>query len=330
MEDYFESTILRASCAAGILNTEVIQTLWKGYGKIIRVSLSGAERKSVVVKQVRLPKLNRATGAGQKDLSHARKVKSYRVELNWYEKWAGHCDRFCRVPLCLAAETRGDEVLLVLEDLDVGGFGRRVLSPSWPEICAGLAWLAEFHATFMGKPTEGLWKVGTYWHLDTRPDELKALADSSLRKAAGLIDKKLRNTFQTLVHGDAKIENFCFSKDGVSIAAVDFQYVGGGCGMKDVAYFVSSCLRDAEAEQLENELLDFYFGKLIDAVTRRAISVDADVLVQEWRNLYPFAWADFHRFYKGWDSVHFSKTSYSERVTAAVIEAVNGGRRSDR
>ena len=65
--------------------------------------------------------------------------------------------------------------------------------------------------------------------------------------------------FKTIVHGDAKLANFCFSHDLSNVAAVDFQYVGGGCGMKDVAYFLGSCLNDQELRTTENELLDFTY-----------------------------------------------------------------------
>jgi len=40
------------------------------------------------------------------------------------------------------------------------------------------------------------------------------------------------------VHGDAKLANFCFSRDGKKVAAVDFQYVDGGCGMKDLSRII--------------------------------------------------------------------------------------------
>ena len=109
------------------------------------------------------------------------------------------------------------------------------------ELRACLRWLAAFHATFLGVPPESLWKVGSYWHLATRPDELEALTDTALRRAAPVLDARLnRARYRTLIHGDAKLQNFCFSTDGSAVAAVDFQYVGGGVGVKDVAYFVTS------------------------------------------------------------------------------------------
>ena len=103
-----------------------------------------------------------------------------------------------------------------------------------------------------------LWQKGSYWHLSTRPDELKAMQHSKLKDAAKSIDEQLNNCkYKTLIHGDAKVANFCFADDMSSVAAVDFQYVGGGCGMKDVAYFLGSCLSSSECENYEKELLDF-------------------------------------------------------------------------
>ena len=65
--------------------------------------------------------------------------------------------------------------------------------------------LANFHAIFLSKQPLDLWTIGTYWHLDTRPEELQCLKDNDLKNAAKLIDQKLpASPFQTIVHGDAK------------------------------------------------------------------------------------------------------------------------------
>lgn len=165
-----------------------------------------------------------------------------------------------------------------------------------------------------GVTPDGLWEKGTYWHLETRPQELDALSDPSLKKAAPVIDQALKTcTHQTIIHGDAKLANVCFSGNG-EVAAVDFQYVGGGCGMKDVAYFIGSCLKEAECARREAQILDTYFGHL-----HRALGSRNEALEIEWRSLYRVAWADFHRFLKGWSPGHWKINSYSERITREVI-----------
>ncbi|MCH9681274.1 MAG: phosphotransferase, partial [Deltaproteobacteria bacterium] len=219
--------------------------------------------------------------------------------------------------------TRGDEVFMVLEDLDAAGFGTRRTHVTDVEIEACLRWLAEFHATFLGQRPQGLWPIGTYWHLDTRPDELEALPAGALKDAAATLDRTLNETrFQTFVHGDAKLANFCFSADGRQVAAVDFQYVGGGCGMKDVAYFISSCLDEDQSEQLEQSLLDRYFEHLERALSERGTAVEFRALHDDWRALYPVAWTDFYRFLQGWSPGHWKLHRYSERLAREVLAAL--------
>ncbi|MEM9016505.1 MAG: oxidoreductase family protein, partial [Verrucomicrobiota bacterium] len=143
---------------------------------------------------------------------------------------------------------------------------------------------------------------------------------SALKSAASPIDRRLRSArHQTLVHGDAKLANFCFSSDGSEIAALDFQYVGGGCGIKDVAYFIGSCLDESSCESREAELLNSYFASLRKALARRQPQVDVAELEAEWRELFPVAWTDFHRFLKGWCPGHWKINSYSERLAREVI-----------
>ena len=106
------------------------------------------------------------------------------------------------------------------------------------------------------------------------------------------------------------------------MAAVDFQYVGAGCGMKDLAYFVGSCFRDEEAEEIEVEVLNYYFTEFRKSLARINNEVAGEEVVQDWRPLYRVAWADFHRFMKGWSPGHWKLSDYSERVTREVIESL--------
>jgi len=98
----------------------------------------------------------------------------------WYQQWSSMCSASYRVPLCLAVESRQDEMFMLLEDLDDSGFPVRKSQVSMIEIKACLSWLA----IFMGKQPDKLWEVGAYWHLETRPDELQALQNMPLKKHA--------------------------------------------------------------------------------------------------------------------------------------------------
>ncbi|XP_029928171.1 uncharacterized protein pkdc [Myripristis murdjan] len=316
MRQEYQDLILQTCGASSLQVAAKIQTLWSGYGEIVRLQLEGCDRPSVVVKHVKFPEGSDHPGGWNTDRSHRRKVRSYQVETHWYQNYS--TNQSCRIPACLAACSYGDEMLIVLEDLDVVGFDQRRTSVKDREIRACLSWLAHFHALFLGVEPDGLWPVGTYWHLDTRPDELEAMDDARLKAAAGEIDRILNACrFKTIVHGDAKLANFCFSQSGQDVAAVDFQYVGGGCGMKDVVYFLGSCMDEKECEKRVPGLLDYYFTELQSSVNK---DIDFAALETEWREMFVFAWTDFHRFLLGWMPGHWKINRYSKRLTKEVLQ----------
>uniref|UniRef100_A0A1A8D3U8 CHK kinase-like domain-containing protein n=2 Tax=Nothobranchius kadleci TaxID=1051664 RepID=A0A1A8D3U8_NOTKA len=322
MKQKYQDLILQACGASSMSVGDKIQTLWSGYGEIVRLHLESSDRTSVVVKHVKFPKDAEHPGdwnTDQKDLaadrSHTRKVRSYQVETHWYQNYS--TNHSCRIPSCLAVCSHGDEMLIVLEDLDVAGYDQRRTSVRDREIRACLSWLAHFHALFLDVVPDGLWPIGTYWHLETRPDELEAMDDAELKAAAAHIDRILNEChFKTIVHGDAKLANFCFSKSGLEVAAVDFQYVGGGCGMKDVVYFLGSCMEERECEKRVPALLDHYFTELKLFINK---DVNFDALEKEWREMFAFAWTDFHRFLLGWMPGHWKINRYSKQLVKEVL-----------
>lgn len=292
-----------------------VQSLWSGYGEILRVALEGGPCDAVIVKDVAPP----ASTHDAKRRSHERKLRSYEVEAAFYREHARSSG--ARVPRCHAAEryasaTVSDGFRLVLEDLDAAGFRGRRHRVSEDELDACLMWLATFHAGFMGRAPSDLWPVGTYWHLETRPDELDAMPDGALKHSAPAIDRALsRAKYLTLVHGDAKPANFCFGEAGV--AAVDFQYVGGGCGMKDVVYLLS-CIE----EQRVPRALDRYFAHLRRALSPKNTPLEQDAIEAEWRALTPLAWADFERFLAGWSPGH-RMSAHGESMCQAAFDALD-------
>ena len=255
---------------------ELIQPLWNNYGSLCRLYVSGHPKfSSIIVKHVKIPTTTQHPRGFNTDISQERKIKSYIVEQAWYQHYNPLLNQqTCATPECIDVWQDELDTFMLLEDLRNRGFHPYRGTIDWEQITAVLDWLAHFHATFMSQTVDGLWESGTYWHLQTRPDELRRISGRKEYAYAGCIDARLRTAqFQTIVHGDAKLANFCFAADG-RVAAVDFQYVGGGCGMKDVAYFISSCLCEDECERQEGALLNYYFQTLETALTAHLVMPD--------------------------------------------------------
>ena len=123
----------------------------------------------------------------------------------------------CSVPVGLANDrSRANGLTILMSKLpgatrSRGGLGRA-------EVLAVAQFLARMHAHTWGPRADrwvaegGLQPQGTYWHLDTRPDELAAMStvglNGRLRLAARGLDRRLKaDRYQAVVHGDAKAGN---------------------------------------------------------------------------------------------------------------------------
>ncbi|KOO13938.1 choline kinase [Vibrio xuii] len=317
-KQYDYQSLLNSLGLDALTHTEVLQSLWGGYGELVRLhSASG----SIIVKHIKLPKPEHHPRGWNSELSHQRKLRSYQVELNWYKSAANLCQ--AKVPIAIKVEQQGQELLIAMEDLSTLGFTDVVTEATHAHLSACLEWLAYFHAQHIGHQGEGLWECGTYWHLDTRPDELAALKDESLKQAASKIDRVLKEApYQTLVHGDAKLANFCFCPDGTRAAAVDFQYIGRGCAMKDVALFMSSAVKPEQCQGMEDWILDEYFAHLRRALDTYQPSIDAADVEAQWRPLFSIAWVDFQRFVKGWSPSHWKINPYTEALADRALDTL--------
>lgn len=319
---------------------ETLQALWSGYGDISRF-YSPQLGRAVVAKSVTPPnEINHPRG-WHSDVGHQRKLMSYKIEAHFYQHFAQRCDEYCYVPQFIAFNESCSEddaqQILVMEDLQASGFNDDVSSLTLSDIHVVIRWLAYFHACFMQEPVSKLWPIGTYWHLGTRQDEYHVMENGPLKNTAQAIDTTLNNAqYQTIVHGDAKLANFCFGvfesecKESVTntvgatrVAAVDFQYIGHGVGVKDLAYFLGSCLSDDDLTALHNDLLGYYFSELNNGLLHYGKQVNFTALENEWRSLYGFACADFHRFLQGWSPEHPKINGYLQQHTQQVLAGLN-------
>jgi thiamine kinase-like enzyme len=300
---------------------QTIQSLWSGYGDISRY-VSPRFKTTFIVKHISPPLEPIHPRGWNTRKSHQRKLQSYQIEANFYQDYASLCDEHCVVPKLLAEFSENQQQILVLQDLDQAGFSLRKNQAVVADVMLGIKWLAYFHARFLQQDSYNLWPIGTYWYLATRQDEFEVMQAGKLKDAAQALDTVLNNArFQTLVHGDAKLANFCFPDNHGPrrLAAVDFQYVGKGVGVKDLAYFLGACLNQEDLFKHEQSLLDEYFLHLKNALNHYQVEIDFTHLQQEWRSLYPLAWADFYRFLLGWSPGHYKINAYMQKQTDSAI-----------
>ena len=102
MDEALERIICEACGAREARRGEVLQSLWSGYGEIVRYYLSGGPIDNVIVKHVIFPSAVDHPRGWHNDHAHQRKVRSYEVEMAWYQDWSSRCDEACRVPRCYA------------------------------------------------------------------------------------------------------------------------------------------------------------------------------------------------------------------------------------
>lgn len=315
--------ILEKTNSSLIISVECIQKLWSDYGKILRVHLDSKEYKSIIVKLVSIPEKASHPRGWDSERSNLRKIKSYQVENCFYLSFGKQLARnnFSYVPKLIGSKSNSQNTILILEDLNISSFNEKKECINLSEAKLCLTWLAHLHALFLEQNLNGLWEIGTYWHLDTRPDEFEAMPESDLKTYAKSIDKKLNKCrYKTLLHGDAKLENFCFKPDSAGVAAVDFQYAGLGCGMKDVIYFLGSFLTESELFKKEKKLLEFYFSELQKFTKKYYPNIDFKDLKKEWIQMYPLAWADFYRFLEGWRPGHWKLNDYGNQMVGKAIK----------
>jgi hypothetical protein len=292
-----------------LFKQQTVQSLWSGYGEVARY-YSPKWGKTVIVKQVNPGTSTPHPRGWGSSTGHQRKLTSYVVEANFYQHFASQCDANCKVPDLIAfcggeGGVNDTQQILVMEDLHRSGFTQNLSYGGLDKIKGGIRWLAHFHGRFLAIDAPALWPIGSYWHLGTRQDEYQSMPDGALKSAAPRLDQLLNHaTHQTLIHGDAKLANFCFTPDSSDIAAVDFQYVGKGVGVKDLMYFLGSALNETQLFSHYESLLDFYFNQLQEAISIYQVDYPFAELEQQWRALCPVAWADFNRFLQGWSPGH--------------------------
>ncbi|PYH92289.1 hypothetical protein BO71DRAFT_400691 [Aspergillus ellipticus CBS 707.79] len=187
--------------------------------------------------------------------------------------------------------------------------------------------LVESRARHNGKPDvgRGLWLNGGYTYLATRRTEYASLVEDtdsewsdalctppeghsrSIAEMAASVLTPRGGPFESYIHGDVKSENLFTTTNGDAVAFYDFQYVGLGLGVCDLAkLFTCSVplhmLVDAEEplpEQLamgdgERQLLQWYRTRLLQ--DRQSEPYEWKTFNRHWET----ALVDWCRFQASW------------------------------
>ena len=214
---------------------------------------------------------------------------------------------------------------------------------------AAVRWLAKMHGLCWGKSYEkefSLAREGCYWYLETRLEEWSSMSHEwqALKKLAPALSERLRDDSGlgwTLIHGDFKSTNLMFTcaLQGEDFdpfheeecIGIDFQYVGGGYGARDLAMLMV-CAVDLKTDNLacgidmETEVLQLYYDELLSVlreVGAVVVETQATYTMSHLRGQYELALMDLVRFMAGWGM--WGNCEYACRRVESLIRTLDRG-----
>ena len=238
-------------------------------------------------------------------------MRLYEIETSWYRTLAKSCAVRCPAHFHADMGSTAQEFILLLEDMapavqpdQMTGASpdavAKILSEAahlhkfrWQDpALADIAWL-NYGAGNQGFVKEFLPAVYPEWRARyaTRIDanildmgaDLVARFDSYVEPNPALGDPPV-----TITHGDMRLDNMLFFDRSGRACLVDWQTVGVGAPMTDIAYCISTSLADPqERRDCESQLVADYLGALGPAITA-AYSFE-----QAWQEYRRAAFAGF-------------------------------------
>jgi hypothetical protein len=211
-----------------------------------------------------------------------------------------------RIPFCYLAQqaTNSTDFVLVLEDVGALSAIDQLVGCTWEQSVLAVQTVAAFHAkwwehdsldgfaeTFPPLSLPGykvmlpyLFGVG----LDFLKAQLPELLSPTLATFAeqwGTYCPAILDSIaepRTLCHGDWRADNLFI--DGDNMAALDFQILGIGSGLYDVAYFTSQSMEPAVRAGRDKELIALY----VAALQSHGVSIDLEVAWRQYRQALMF------------------------------------------
>jgi hypothetical protein len=213
-------------------------------------------------------------------------LRNYEREVRFYEVLADTVA--VRAPRCHLASYATDtgDFVLVLEDLAPAQVGDQLTGCTVDEAASAIDELVRLHAPRWGDdslPGIGDWLgpalvgggeliAGAYLamlpgFLVRYGDALSPAAATVAEELGGVIDRWVApiDAQMTVTHNDYRLDNLLFGRDddgATGTAVVDWQTVGLGPGVADVAYFIGAGLLADTRRATERDLLERYRSRL--------------------------------------------------------------------
>ncbi|MEQ8839864.1 MAG: phosphotransferase [Acidimicrobiales bacterium] len=222
----------------------------------------------------------------------------YRNEVRFYTDLAA--DLSIVVPHCLYGAVTDDSTsfTLVLEDLAPAKQGDQITGATDEQIMLAVENLAGLHAPRWGDPTltdidwlqasggdavafvELVTPMFIERYRDRLSDRARTVYEAYGARSAAWIERE--PTTHTLVHGDYRLDNLMFATafGGAAVSAVDWQTLGLGCGLRDVAYLLGNSAPPEDRRRHEPEALERYRT----AMAALGIDLAADDVLSMYRH----------------------------------------------
>lgn len=243
-----------------------------------------------------------------KSVEAARMFGSYRREVNFYREFSDTCGLSIPPLIYADIDDEAEQFILIMGDLAPAMPGDQTKGLTIEQTKLALIEAAKLHASHWEDPTINAlpWLFGAPGTFRIGQNEIEILWDGFRERFADQLEGDtlaigdvLIRRFERflydyaapkcLIHNDFRPDNMAFGgpQGGESITVFDWQTVGAGAAMNEIAYFMGGAMVPQVRAAEEEDLLKLYHTTLTD------LGITNYSLDEAWHDYRRFAGASF-------------------------------------